>query len=167
MAMRTNDEPVETEEQFSLPLDLAEWVDSCKLMDWVEEIVEQFDWKDREVADYLRRNPAYRPKTMLCLLAYAYATQVFGAEEIVRRCYSDTIFRLLCENHPPTVAELSRFRRENRGLLKGMLVPLFVRALKAKFNLGDVWIPPGLKGYLLKNAVERLDIARHMDNFGD
>jgi len=159
--------PSGSEDTFSLPLNLTEWVDETTLLDWVEEDVEQFDWKQPELVDYMKRNPDYRPKVMLCLLTYAYGTQAFSSDEIVNRCYGDTVSRLLCENKAPTVSEVRRFRRENRGLLKGMLVSLFIHAVKAKFDLGDILLPPGFKRHLLDNAVERLDIARHMDNTND
>ena len=101
--MRTQEPPSSgSEETFSLPINLTEWVYASKLLDWVEEDVEQFDWKNPEVVDYLKRNSGYRPKVMLCLLTYAYATQVFSSDEIVNRCYSDTVFRLLSENKAPT-----------------------------------------------------------------
>ena len=164
---RAETAPVTTEGLIALPLDLTEWIDQCTLLDWVEADVEQFDWKHPELVAYLSQHPEYRPKSLLCVLTYAYAIQVYGSDEIVNRCYSDTVFRLLSENKAPTSAELRRFRRENRGLLKGMLVALFIRAVKRKFALGDILLPPGFKRYLLDSAVERLDIARYMDNYSE
>jgi hypothetical protein len=164
MTMKTQEVPAGREEEFSLPADLGEWAAPCTLMEWIDEEVERLDWKNPEVVEYLRLHPDYRPKAMLCLLAYAYASQVFGSEEIVRRCYSDTVYRLLCEGKAPQAQELIRFRRENRGLLKGILTYVFIRAVREQFQLGTVLLPPGLKRYLLDNAVERLNTARHMDS---
>jgi hypothetical protein len=164
MAMKTQEEPAGREEEFSLPADLGEWAAPCTLMEWIEEEVERLDWKNPEVVEYLRLHPDYRPKAMLCLLAYAYASQVFGSEEIVRRCYNDTVYRLLCEGKAPQAQQLIRFRRENRGLIKGILTYVFIRAVREQFELGTVLLPPGLKRYLLDNAVERLNTARHMDS---
>ena len=161
--MTTKNEPAAREEEFSLPLDLTEWVEKTKLLEWIEEEVEKFDWANPELVAYLQRDPEYRPKMLLALLAYAYSTQIFGAEEIVRRCYGDVVFRLICDNAAPSGQEITRFRRENRGLLRGLLLAVFVRVVKAQFELGDAWLPPGIKRYLLNSAVERLNIARHMD----
>ncbi|MBI5386551.1 MAG: transposase [Verrucomicrobia bacterium] len=161
--MTTENAATENDEQISLPLDLTEWVEKTTLLEWIEEEVDKFDWKHPELEAYLSRHPEYRPKMLLCLLAYAYATQVFTADEIVGKCNAEVIYRLICQDNPPTQKEVTRFRRENRGLLKGLLVPVFIRALKSKFQLGDILLPPGLKRYLLDQAVERLDIARHMD----
>jgi hypothetical protein len=163
MTMKTDNGPAEQEEQFSLPGDLTEWSNCCALMEWVEEEVERLDWQNPEVVAYLAQHPEYRPKVMLCLLVYAYATEVYATEEIVRKCYADTIFRLLCEGKAPNAQELIRFRRENRGLLKGVLTYVFMRTVREKYELGTILLPPGLKRYLLDNAIERLSIARHMD----
>ena len=161
--MMKDETSAEGEDLFSLPSDLTEWVEPCRLMEWAEEEVARLDWKQPEVVDHLRRHPAYRPKMMLALLAYAYATQLFASEEIVRRCYEDTVYRLLSEGKAPARADLARFRRENRGLLRGILYQLLVRAIKERFSLGTILLPPGFKRYLLDNAIERLDMARHMD----
>lgn len=162
--MTIDKQATEGEEQFDLPLNLSEWVEKTTLLEWIEAEVEKFDWQNPELVDYLRRNPAYRPKALLVLLTYAYATESFSSEEIERKCYDDTVCRLICENDPPSASELRRFRRENRGLLRGLLLAVLLRAVRAKSDLGDALIPPGLKRYLLDSAVERLDIARHMDS---
>lgn len=164
MVMRIENEPAGGRDQLNLPLDLTEWVAAGTLADWVEEEVEAFDWSSPNLLDYLKRHPEFRPKEMLSLIAYAYSTQVFSAEEIVRRCYTDTVFRLICKNTAPSGEEIVRFRRENRGLLKGILYGVFVRAVRARFDLNDTLLPPGLKRYLLDKAVDRLNIARHMDS---
>jgi hypothetical protein len=164
MAMKTPEEPAVQDEEFGLPADLGEWATPCELMEWIEEEVEKLDWKNPEVVDYLRLHADYRPKALLCLLSFAYASQVLGSEEIVRRCYNDTIYRLLCEGKAPRAQQLIRFRRENRGLLKGILTYVFIRAVREHFRLGTILLPPGLKRYLLDNAVDRLNTARHMDS---
>jgi len=163
LAMMTENELTKQEEQFRLPMDMQEWFSSCTLMEWIEEEVDKLDWNNPEVVGYLNQHPEYHPKAMLCVLSYAYATQVFGSEEIVRKCYADTVLRLLCEGQAPEAEQLMRFRRENRGLLKGILAYVFLRAVREKFNLGARLLPPGLKRYLVNDALERLDVARHMD----
>lgn len=151
------------EKQFSLPLNLGEWVEASTLLDWVEDAVESLEWNNPELTKYLQSHPEYRPKALLALLTYAYSTQVLAADDIVRKCETDVIFRLICRDQPPTALELKRFRRENRGLIKGLLIPVFVRAVKAKLCVEDILLPPGFKRYLLDQAIERLDLARHMD----
>lgn len=145
-----------------VPWDLTEWVDKAALRQWITEEVAALDWNDPEVVAILRTYRSYQPQRMLCLLTYAYATAVFESDEIIRRCYSEESFRLISGGHAPETANVvSRFRRENRGLLKWCLVQVLKRAIRAK--AGDVLLPAGLKRHLRDSAVMRLNVARHTD----
>ena len=145
-----------------VPWDLTEWVDKAALRQWITEEVESLDWNNPKVVAILRTYRSHPPKSMLCLLTYAYATAVFESDEIIRRCYSEESFRLISGGHmPETTNVVSRFRRENRGLLKWCLAQVFKRAIKAK--AGDVLLPAGLKRRLLDSAVMRLNVSRHLD----
>jgi hypothetical protein len=157
-------EAMAEQESFALPQDLTEWLGAALVMEWVEEEVERLEWNQPGVQAYLKQHPDYCPKMMLSLLGYAYATHVLGSEDIVTRCYSDTTFRLLSRGNAPTATEVMRFRRENRGLLRGILYGVFVRALKEHYGSDALLLPPGLKRLLLDSATERLDVARHMDS---
>jgi hypothetical protein len=145
-----------------LPWDFTEWIDKEQLLKWIAADVETLEWDDRNLVAFLRAHPEFRPKTLLCLLTYAYATGVFGSDEIVSGCYEDKILRSICNGPAPMRHEILAFRRENRGLLKWFLVELFKRALRSK--LGDFLIPPGLRQRLIEAAAARLDIARHIDS---
>lgn len=145
-----------------VPWDLTEWVDKDALRQWITEEVEALDWNNAEVVAILRTYRSYQPQRMLCLLTYAYATAVFESDEIIRKCFAEESFRLISGGHAPeTASVVSRFRRENRGLLKWCLVQAFKRAIKAKAD--DVLLPAGLKRHLRDAAVMRLNVARHMD----
>jgi len=160
--MRSYVKSVEHDDTLATPWDLTEWVDPTLLRQWITEEVESLDWNDPAVVAILSTYRSYQPKTMLRLLAYAYATAVFESDEIVRRCYSDESFRLITEGHAPETANVvSRFRRENRGLLKWCLTQVLKRAIRAK--AGDVFLPAGLKRRLVDSAVMRLNVARHLD----
>ena len=164
--MKTDFQVIPPGDELAVPWDLTEWFDAVVLRQWICGTVETLNWSNPELVEYLRTHPAYRPRMLLCLLAYAYATGVYDSEEIVRRCEHDPGFREICGSHPPVDASsLSRFRRENRGLLKWCLVQLFKRAIKAR--LGDIFLPAGLKRRLLDAAVARLDFARQMDRGGE
>jgi transposase len=145
-----------------IPWDLTEWVDEATLRQWITEEVEALDWDNPEVVAILRTYRTYDPKTMLCLLTLAYVTAVFESDEIIRRCYADQSFRLISGTHVPATGNtVSRFRRENRGLLKWCLAQVLNRAIRAK--VGDVLLPAGLRRRLLDAALLRLNVARHMD----
>jgi len=153
----------EAGEKLHFPWDLSEWVEKRQLLQWVEEEVGSLDWSNPELLEYLKSYPNYRPRTMLSLLVYAYATGAYESEEIVRSCYEDAALRSLCQGSVPTPNVIGRFRRENRGLLKWALEQLLKRALRSKYSLGDTLLPAGLRRHVMDLAIERLNMARHMD----
>jgi len=153
----------EPQEKLSFPCDLTEWVDKKQLLQWIEEEIGGLDWSSPELLEYLEAHPEYQPKSMLCLLTYAYATGAYESDEIVRNCYEDKAFRALAQGRVPATNAIGRFRRDNRGLLKWALEQLLKRALRAKYSLGDTLLPAGLRRHLTDLAVERLNMARHMD----
>ena len=153
-------------EELKIPLDLSEWSAPGDLFAWVQAEVESLDWSNPELAAYLLKNPGYQPKPMLCLLTFAYATGNFESEEIVRLSHTDEYFRALSPLPAPSPAELGRFRRDHRGLLKALLAQLFRRVLKEKLSMDDLLLPAGIRRLLVETADVRLDIARHVDRLG-
>jgi hypothetical protein len=151
------------DEKLEIPFDLSEWVDRCELLAWVEEEVGKLDWDNAELVAELRKDPEFRPRMLLTLLTYGHLTQVFSSDELEERCYRDPVFVSICEAKQPAARELGRFRRENRGLIKILIAPILLRAVCKRFGLGDGLLPAGLKKFVVDNAVERLDLARHMD----
>lgn len=146
----------------SLPWNLGEWVAAATLSAWTGEEIATLDWGNPAVEEFLRQRPRYEPRKWLHLVALAYLTGTFESEEIQLRCQRDVEFRSVAgASSPPSTGELSRFRRENRGLLKWVLAHVMKRALRA--HLGDAPIPVGLKRRVIDAAVSRLDYARQMD----
>ncbi len=150
-------------DQLGLPWDLTEWVSAEDLLRWIDEDVATLDWNNPTLVAFLQAHPDFKPKAMLRLLTFAYATGFYSSEDIVQNSYRDKNFFSICEDGVPRSKEIIAFRRENRALLKWFLVQLFKRALRVKFNLGDFLVPPGLKQRLAEAAVTRVDIARHLD----
>jgi hypothetical protein len=153
--------------QFRLPRDLRDWVTTGSLIAWLEEDVEQLRHDRSALRPCSSGSAAFPAGTMLCLLAFAYVTQVFSSQEIIRSCYSDVAFRLLCGGPPPFRHELVRFRRRNRDLLAAILESLFLRSLNHRFGRNDLLTEPGLHRRLRDCAMERLNIARHVDTCDD
>src|SRR5262245_37658261 len=147
----------------TLPWDLSQWVDKNTLLQWVIEEIEALDWTNTELVAYLHTHPDYRPKILLTLLSYAYATGSCESSEVAEGCYQDTILRKICLGEAPTPTAIARFRRENRGLLKWSLAQVFKRAVKTKFELDDAFFPAGLRRHVMAAAVGRLDVARQLD----
>jgi len=161
--MANDTQQEEQTERLSLPWDLSEWVDKGILTQWIVDEIQTLDWANPELVEYLAAHPNYQPRMMLSIVTYAYATGVFESDEIVRACYGDPVFRSICTEAVPTAKTIGRFRRDNRGLFKWSLSQVFKRVLKAKFSLGEVMLPVGLRRYLVDAAIARIDLARHMD----
>lgn len=159
----------ENEEEMSIPLDLSVWVSVPRLCEWILEDVAKLNWTNPELLELLRKYPDFEPKALLNTMTFAYATGIFSGEEIARHCSEDPVFRGVRPKLPPIAGELRQFRKENRGLLKWSLTNVITRALKTQITEGDAIdiLPPGLRRYVVENAVERLDLARHMDRGGD
>lgn len=165
------DEPLraEAEAQLTIPFDLSVWVPAAQLRDWIMADVATLNWTNPELLELLRKHPDFEPKALLNTMAFAYATGVFTAEEIERRCSTDLEFRGVRPKLPPIASELKKFRKENLGMMKWCLVNVISRALKMQFIEGPTMdvLPPGLKRYVVENAFERLELARHMDRSGE
>jgi hypothetical protein len=131
--------------------------------------VATLNWASDELMELLRHQPEFEPKALLNTMTLAYASGIFTAEEIARRCSTDVEFRAVRPKLPPIAGELKAFRKENRGLFKWTLVKVITRALRSQFVEGnDVEsLPMGLSRYVVENAIERLEIARHMDRSGE
>ncbi|MEW6157899.1 MAG: hypothetical protein AB1813_10735 [Verrucomicrobiota bacterium] len=147
---------------FQFPLDLSEWVPAETLWHWSQAEVESLNWSDPEVTRFLERQPQGHPKELLQALGFAYATGLFASDEISRSWPVHPFLKQLipADNPDPTLIE--RFRRENRGLLKWLIVQLLKRVFRERFSW-DQLMPAGLKRGIVEEAVARLDIARHMD----
>jgi hypothetical protein len=100
---------------------------------------------------------------LLTLLSFAHLTGPLSSEDVVKKCSEDPLFSLISQSNPPAADEVRRFRRENRGLIKGLVAPVLLRAVREQFGLGSGLVPAGLKKFIVDNVVERLDLARYMD----
>ena len=161
--------PTTEKEELSIPLDLSVWAPAAQLREWIMNDVAQLNWTNEGLLELLRKHPDFEPKALLNTMTFAYATGVFQAEEIARRCSEDPEFRGVRPKLPPIATELIRFRKDNRGLFKWCLVNVISRALKSQFIEGATieTLPTGLRRYVVENTTERLDLARHMDRSGE
>jgi hypothetical protein len=151
-------------EEQRIPLDLGEWIAPERITQWVFEEVAALDWGNPTLQQYLQKHPDFRPKELLCLLIFAYATSLLESDEIVdvlRRPESQ--LRNFWKGPEPNAKDIGKFRKENRALLKWGLVQILKRALEQKLQLGEIRLPAGLRQTLVVSATERLDLARHMD----
>lgn len=152
-----------TNDRLTPPPDIRRWVDTGTLIVWLDEEAEHLDRDLPELRPCPRESTQDSFKATLCLLVFAYATGVLDSEEIARNCRADIAFRLLCSGTAPFQDELVRFRRKNRDLIATLLVNILARAVHYRF--GYCMVPPTvpLCQHLRAYAIQRLDIARHMD----
>jgi hypothetical protein len=150
-------------EALGIPLNVADWIDPDLLKAWVVEEVETLDWANPELQKYLKAHPDFRPKDLLCLLIFSYATGLLESEDIVGALQRQEGLRDLWKGPEPTAKQIGKFRRENRALLKWGLVQILKRAVQHKFQLADIRFLSGLRQGLVDSVVERLDLSRHMD----
>ena len=146
-----------------LPWDLTEWQPKEVLWSWIVEEIEALDWTNAGLIDHLRAHPGFRPKLLLCLITYGYATEVWASADIARLYDGQPFIRTLDAAGAPAPGAVARFRRENRGLLKWALASLLKRVVKAHFGLDQGLFPAGLKRFVADAAVARIDIARHFE----
>jgi hypothetical protein len=153
------------QQRFTLPWDLGDWVDKRLLKEWVTSELDTLNWGDPRLTEYLQKHPQYRPRELLAVCVYAYATGLVESEEIAGQCVREPELRQVCGGYSPSAREISRFRKENRGVIRWVLTQSLKRCLRERFGLGTL-IPPGLRRRIEENASERLDLARHMDRAG-
>jgi len=149
--------------RFSVPWDLSTWSARERLLEILLAEIDSLDWANPELLQLLRANPAFQPRFLLALIAFAYATSTCESEEVETLYYRDALLKARFPGQAPTPKGISRFRRENRGLLKWCLSQLFKQALRDKYQLGDQLLPAGLRKHLDDAATTRLDVARHCD----
>lgn len=150
-------------ERFEIPWDLSSWAERGRVLDWVIQDVESLDWDNPELLSFLRANPAFQPRLLLVLITYAYALGLCESEEVVQLYYTDAGLKAKFPAQNPTASAVTRFRRDHRGLLKWGLAQCFKRALRHRYALGEIPIPPGLRRALDEAAAGRLELARHVD----
>ncbi len=153
-------------EPLTIPLNLSEWVPAPRLAAWIKECILNLDRTRPEVRECLPSHPGERPDSLLAVLSYAYLTQVFCSDEVVRSCHADRTLRGLCDDQPPFEEELEHYRRVHRRLLIEIITSVLARAIREKFNLEGIALPPALERSLTMRAGARVDTARHMDNLG-
>jgi hypothetical protein len=154
-------EIIELDEVSKFIGELRGWVDPFVLASWVGKEAEALGHFTTE--ESVDEKTDCDPSVILSVLAYSYATGVFSSEEIVRSCRTNAAFGALAGGKFLFRQELTRFRRRHRTLLMELVARVFIRAVSEWFGLSAGKIAPYLDSYLRRMAIERLDIARHLD----
>jgi hypothetical protein len=143
------------------PRDLREWTDACTLMVWVDEAIQALSWE----ADPVAAMAGSRPGTFLRLLSFAYACGVYDADDIRRKCGSDTVFRMVSEDQAPFAEELATYRRRHRGFIAATLAHVLAQAIRDRLGIAGS-LTSDCNHSISDNAKERVNTARHLERCG-
>jgi hypothetical protein len=155
-------EIIELDELSKVIGELRSWADPFALASWVESEAEALSYHSGMEEGFDQKSEC-NPGIILGVLGYSYAIGIFSSEEIVRHCRTNDAFGALAGGKFLFRQELTRFRRRNRPLLIELIGRVFVRAVSEWYGLGRTEVAPYIESYLRRMAIERLDIARHLD----
>src|SRR3979490_2928295 len=107
--------PVDRDQAFLLPPNLADWLPDGHLA-WflIVEGVAEMDtsgFRSKRVRAGQGR-AAYDPDMLVTLLLYAYAHKVHSSRQIERSCTENVAFRVICAQDAPDHTTIARFRAE-------------------------------------------------------
>jgi transposase len=150
-----------------LPGDLSRFLGPRGLLRLVLDAVQTID--PARFAPEDRCRPAYRPQMLLTLLAYCYATRIYGSRDIEWETRYDKTVRYICAHTFPDWNALRRFRRRNRALLEQTLAYVLKQSWALKFDDGETdyvgydWFESELNREVRKAASNRIEVATLMD----
>lgn len=96
------------DQQFLLPVSMADWLEEGHLAWFVIDVVAQIDtarFHAKHPNDGVGR-PSYGPDVMLALLFYAYATGLRSSRRIEAACRTDAAYRVICGQATPDHATI-------------------------------------------------------------
>src|SRR5207253_2479368 len=102
------------------------------LLHLVLEAVQAADWSLAQPS--AEQDGRFRPQMMLTLLAFCYASGLYGSRDIEWATRIDRTIRYICAHQFPDWLAIRRFRRQNRQLLKQCLMLVLERARALKLD---------------------------------
>lgn len=111
---------------------LQDWLPKDHLARLIVETVEQMDLRAIEDSYAGRGERAYRPKMLVALLLYGYATGVFSSRKLERACFDSVAFRFIAANSSPDHDTIADFRKR----VLPHLPDIFMRVLLVAKEVG-------------------------------
>jgi len=105
---------------------------------------------------------AFRPKTLLALLCFCYARQIYGSTDIENVLGRDVNFRRLCLNQLPDAPVIRHFCRENREAIHLCLTS--VLGFLADQKVAEGTVTKVNKAHLAEEASRRIIMAMFIDS---
>ena len=115
-----------------VPFDLRLWINSRRLVGLTLEATTEISEASIDLPGFNIGSVDHRPRVLLALLTYCYATGTLASQEIERRIDTDDAVRYLAANSHPTSDDLRLFRRQWKQLIKQCLVNLLILAWRSR-----------------------------------
>ena len=118
---------------------LQDWLGPKHLARFVVDCVEAMNLTRIEASYAGRGERAYRPKMLIALLFYGYATGVFSSRKLERACFDSVVFRYIAANTSPDHDTIADFRRRALPYLPDIFVQILLIAKELEMlNVGQI-----------------------------
>jgi transposase len=118
---------------------LQDWLAPDHLARFIVESVERLDLRAIENSYAGRGELAYRPKVLVALLVYGYATGTFSSRKIERPCVDSIAFRYIAANTSPDHDTIANFRKRILPMLPSIFLQVLLIARESGFlTLGQI-----------------------------
>jgi transposase len=128
--------PVDRDQEFLLPPNMADWLGGDHLVWFVLDVVDQLDTSafhaGRRTGGVGRAG--YDPDMLVALVIYAYATGQRSSRRIERLCADHVAYRVVCAQDAPDHTTIARFRAEHDEAF----IALFAQVLRLCDRAGRV-----------------------------
>jgi hypothetical protein len=119
-------------EKLEIPRNLAQWTGDRGLLTLALDAAQNVQWEDKDRTFPMQS--AYRPKMLLTLLTFCYASGIYGSQDILQAIQSRESVRYICAHNYPDWAVLRKFRRAYRSQLEQALRWVFQQAWAKRFD---------------------------------
>ena len=125
--------PVDRDQGFLLPPDMADWLPPDHLVWFVLDVVAELDtsrFHAGRVTGGVGR-AGYDPEMLLALLVYSYAVGQRSSRQIEGLCHDHVAFRVVCAQDVPDHTTIARFRAAHEGRFAGLFTQVLMMCAKA------------------------------------
>jgi transposase len=128
-----NFHPVNRDQKFLLPLDMADWLPRDHFTYFLIELVRQLDFTEflKAYRTDGKGGAAYDPTMMVALLFYAYCDGERSSRRIEEHCRTDIAYRIIAGGLIPDHTTIARFRDRHEEALAALFVPVLGICLDA------------------------------------
>jgi transposase len=129
----------ERKTDYLLPPSIDDWLNEDHLARFIVEVIDQLDVSKLTRQYAGRGSKAHHPATLLAILVYGYANNVFSSRKLERATYDSVAFRYLAAGTHPDHDTLATFRRRFLDEVADLFVQVLELAKEMKLlKLGNV-----------------------------